>query len=129
MKPQILALTLSLSLIAPAAFADSNPIGDAVIANPVVQSLYSLLNTAHGGACTAPVSDDVHTMCMGALPEVTKPTIAGNSCGFFLQVKCADGTSLSINGERMGFEIVDQNHQILDSVSVGIVVENVKIQN
>ena len=121
-------LSIVLLFCSASAFANAG-IPAAVVGHPAVQAIYALLNSANGGLCTAPDPSEVVVICMGALPEVTQPTIAGNGCFFSLTIGCSNGASATVSGIDQTYEIVNPDTPKVTSITpVGIIVENVNIK-
>jgi hypothetical protein len=119
------ATTVSTAHAIPAPTPNANPIAAAVIAHPAVTALLTLFNQTNSNTCPAVNESDVQTVCFGALPNVTQPTIAGTGCAFSLTLSCTSGGTITISGMDQGYEIVDQNHHAYGQTQVGIVISAV----
>lgn len=99
-----------------------------VVSNAAVQAIYQLLNTNHQGTCAAPTTTDLHSYCLGGLPMVSAPTIAGVGCSFSLTISCSDGAKAKISGTHQAYEIVDQNRTVSDYTPAGVFITKVDLQ-
>ncbi len=127
---KILSLLVSMLVISQVALADSpqpTALGQAVVDYPVVETIYNLFNLNNQKTCTKPLAKDVKIYCLGALPAVEKPTIAGVGCGFTVKIFCGNKALAVITGRDQSYEIIDQHQQVSDYTSVGLIISDVKI--
>lgn len=117
-KIVLLSLNLITLLIAPASFAggsssaglpgprQQSDINSEILNHSVVQGVEKLLNDKYSNQCVLPSTpQDIHWMCLGALPPVTQPEIFPSSCGFELIVTCP-GENVYIFGSKTSYQLV-----------------------
>ena len=78
-----------------------------ILNHTIVMTLGNLLNEKHDKQCVVPTTErDIHWMCLGALPQVTQPTIIANSCGFLMTIECP-GEKATIVGQTVSYSVLN----------------------
>lgn len=73
-----------------------------VISHPVVLSLETLLNAANDNKCE---TGTPQFFCMGALFDVTEPTIVNSGCAFTVDITCKNGAAATVSGNELNYFI------------------------